>query len=59
MVAVNKTRVCLFDFEPIDDFHGYEIHTFDPFGYIGASRRGGLKLLISTDSKPIRFKLAI
>lgn len=46
MGALKKTRVCLFDFEPMEEFHGYEIHTFDPFEYIGASRRGGMKLLI-------------
>lgn len=34
-----KRKVCLFDFEPIQDFHGYEIHTFDPFLYIERRKR--------------------
>lgn len=46
MNALKKTRVCLFDFEPMVDFHGYEIHTFSPFDYIGTGRRGGVRRLI-------------
>lgn len=39
-------RVCLFDFEPMADFHGYEIQTFDPVRYIDKRRRLALGDLI-------------
>ena len=26
-------RVCLFNFQPMENFHGYHIETFDPFSY--------------------------
>lgn len=32
-------RVCLFDFPPTDDFHGYRIESFDPLAYFPKTSR--------------------
>lgn len=32
-------RVCLFNFKPMDDFHGYRIETFDPLAYFPPGSR--------------------
>jgi hypothetical protein len=31
--AKTMKRVCLFDFKPAENFHGYQIETFDPMAY--------------------------
>lgn len=32
-------RVCLFNFPPMDDFHGYQIESFDPLAYFPKTSR--------------------
>jgi spore maturation protein CgeB len=32
-------KVCLFNFPPMEDFHGYHIETFDPLSYFSKSNR--------------------
>lgn len=34
-------RVCLFNYPPMDDFHGYRLETFDPFPYFSEEPRWG------------------
>lgn len=40
-------NVCLFNFPPMDDFHGYRIETFDPLAYFPKGSRWSYKDLIS------------
>ena len=40
-------RVCLFDFTPIEDFHGYHIETFDPLSYFPKGAHWSLSELLS------------
>lgn len=39
-------RVCLFNYDPIDDFHGYKIETFNPLPYFDAKSKWSLSELI-------------
>lgn len=39
-------RVCLFNYKPIEDFHGYRIETFDPLSYFPPGSRWSLSDLI-------------
>lgn len=39
-------RVCLFNFRPMEDFHGYRIETFDPLSYFSSGSRWSLSDLI-------------
>jgi hypothetical protein len=32
-------KVCLFNYPPMDDFHGYRIETFDPLSYFPSGSR--------------------
>jgi len=39
-------RVCLFDFPPMDNFHGYHIETFNPLAYFPKGSRWSISDLI-------------
>lgn len=39
-------KVCLFNFPPMEDFHGYRLETFDPLPYFSSSGRGSLRDLL-------------
>jgi hypothetical protein len=39
-------KVCLFNYPPIDNFHGYQIETFDPLSYFPKGSRWSLSELI-------------
>lgn len=39
-------RVCLFNYPPMDDFHGYKIESFDPMAYFSKSDRWGINDLL-------------
>lgn len=39
-------KVCLFNFNPIADFHGYTIETFDPMAYFSANSKWLIRDLI-------------
>lgn len=40
------TRVCLFDFPPIEDFHGYRLESFDPLAYFDRGFRWSMSDLM-------------
>ena len=40
-------RICLFNFPPMENFHGYHIETFDPFSYFPPGSRWSLFDLIA------------
>lgn len=40
-------RVCLFNYQPIEDFHGYHIDTFDPLSYFPPGSRWSFSDLIA------------
>lgn len=40
-------RVCLFDFSPMENFHGYQIETFNPMAYFSKGSQWSLSELIT------------